>query len=102
MSLPRCVHGNEGAIDTSHPFHDVLPVCEINTKAVRSEMCCDCAVSAPTREAAIRAWAALCGAVTDERLREIVEREIGYGDAYQRNDVLRLARAVRDACEGKQ
>ena len=64
--------------------------------------------------AALRAWAALCGAVTDERLREIVENATPHHDAckpldgwcsapcrFDRQERYDIARAVRDACEGK-
>lgn len=99
MSLPKCSHGN------------VPVVCERYTDfvSIDTEGACDCAVCASTSEAAIRAWAALCGAVTDERLEQMLAAYNFDGTteatvtALEANEAMMdVARAVRDACEGKR
>lgn len=113
MNLPKCPHGNEGAMVEYPDPHGRVEV---------NGIYCDCRVIVDwdfhTREqvtaTATRAWAALCSPVTDERLREIVENATPHHDAckpldgwcsapcrFDRQERYDIARAVRDACEGK-
>lgn len=104
MNLPMCPHGNEGVRSA-----DADPI-SIHADGTS----CNCAVFAHDEPAATRAWAALCSPVTDERLLEIVENATPHHDAckpldgwcsapcrFDRQERYDIARAVRDACEGK-
>ncbi len=113
MNLPKCPHGNDGEV--AGPYaHRLGSYTIIRTAPPVPTGQCSCAVFAHDKPAALRAWAALCSPVTDERLLEIVENATPHHDAckpldgwcsapcrFDRQERYDIARAVRDACEGK-